>query len=175
MGINPNTDGERFYSNITDEEINRNYLSDEEEKAMNQLQLPTKVLTKAEMPITAQTIADGMLETYNGIEACVMVKNMIETLTVAYELLKDAGIAKANGKEEIVMGAKVSVKNLPKKFEYTGSKHKTLVNNLEFAKEELKNHEKALQLSDWINPETGETETAKQIVQEKMRTLTITF
>jgi hypothetical protein len=89
--------------------------------------------------------------------------------------MKEKALQTAPEKEGLVMGAKVSCKNLPKKYEYSGTKHKTLSTILEDAKQELKNHEKVLQLSDWINPSTGETETATLIPQEKTRTLTVTF
>lgn len=143
---------------------------------MNELTLQTKVLTKDEMPVSARQIADNLLETYSGVESFVIVKSAMETLVQALELLKEKAIKSTVGKEAIIMGAKVTLKSTPRKYLYVGTEHLRLSNNLELAKQELKDHEKILQLSDkgWVNPETGETETSTMVSGEGT-TITVTF
>lgn len=142
---------------------------------MNEITIQTRVLSKLEMVESAQKVADNLLEIHSGIESFVLVKNMICALEQTLELLKEGAISQANGKEEMILGAKVSVKNLPKKWEYVGTEYTRLFNNLEHAKSELKNHTKVLELSNWINPATGETESATLIPSDKTRTITVQF
>lgn len=143
---------------------------------MNEIQLQTKVLTKTEMPESAQRVADNLLEIYSGIESFIIVKSMIETLTQSLDLMREKAIKSVHGKEEIVMGAKVTLKNTPRKYEYQGTEYNALFREVERAKNKLKDYEKVLQLSPSgvINPSTGETESSTMVSGEGTQ-ITVTF
>lgn len=143
---------------------------------MNEIQLQTKVLTKTEMPLAAQTVADNLLETYSGSESYVLVKSAMETLAQALDILKEKAIKSVHGKEEIIMGAKVVLKMSARKYAYSGTEYQRLFEELSEAKRKFKNHTDILEISEsgWINPNTGETELATMISGEGT-TINVTF
>lgn len=143
---------------------------------MNEITIQTKVLTKEEMPISAKMIADSLLEKYSGIEAFIIAKSTMETISQAMDLLKERAIASVNGKKEVILGAEVDLKMSPRKYEYSGTEYKRLEKEVEAAVKNLKSHKSILELSPngWINPNTGETETAT-LVSGGGTTISVTF
>ena len=143
---------------------------------MNEIVLQTKVLTKEEMPISAQQIADRLLETYSGVEAYVIAKSTAETILQAMELMKEKAITAVNGSKEVILGAEVALKMSPRKYEYSGTEYKRLEKEVDTAVKNLKSHKSILELSPngWINPSTGETETAT-LVSGGGTTINVTF
>lgn len=127
------------------------------------IMIPIKALSKSQQITTGEDIANRLLIIHNAKTAYVLLAQAENLLDTAKKSIKEKAIANVVGKKEDVLGAEVTIKSAAKLFIYTGSKYNQLLAELDNAKTNLKNHTKLLELSGesgWVNPETGETETA---------------
>lgn len=127
------------------------------------IMIPIKSLTKSQQAVTGTEIGERLLIIHNAKTAYVLLAQAENLLDTAKKTIKERAIANVVGKKEDVLGAEVQVKSAAKTWIYTGSKYNQLLAELDKVKVELKNHTKLLELSGeagWVNPETGETETA---------------
>jgi hypothetical protein len=127
------------------------------------ISIPVKALTKAEQQITGEEIGNRLLIIHSAPTAYVLLAQAENLLETAKKSIKEKAINGIHGKEEIVLGAKVTTRNATKVWEYQGSKFETLTAELATAKKRLSDYTKQLELagSDGVvNQETGETEKA---------------
>lgn len=110
--------------------------------------LPGRVVPAKFMGGMAQGIAEKLLESYSGLESYIVVKNMVAILDQAADLLTEKAVGQADGMREAeVLGAKVSHRRLPSKWEYDPSDPDMIALEEELArvKERLDAHKLFLQ------------------------------
>jgi hypothetical protein len=117
-----------------------------------------RVIPKSEIPQAGKEIAERILEVEQAKPAYVRLYNVAQAIGEALSILKPLALSAVTSKEEI-LGAKVSMASLPKKWDYHGDSKLTL---LEAKKKEIdaeiKAHQKFLQTlpSEMADPTTGE-------------------
>ena len=110
------------------------------------------VVPKAQIPISAQTLASQLLESGSSIEGFVRLHNLVAILESAKAILKDPAILQIEGKQCVILGAKVTAKRNPCRWDYHGD---TRLAKLEL---EATQHKKLLQslTSQLADTGTGE-------------------
>ena len=117
-----------------------------------------RVVPKAEFVIYAGTLTDTLLEEQSAVEAYVRIRNVADILDTALGLIKERAVVSMQGTNADILGAKVQLKALPKKFEYKDG----IIDNLESQKkaidEKLKARKKLLEnlTIEVVDPGTGE-------------------
>jgi len=131
----------------------------------NSLSIPIKALTRSEQILSGEAMANSLLEIHDAKTSYVLLAQLENLTDTAKKFIKEKAIANVNGKEEDVLGAKVTIKQATRIYEYKGSEYDRLLSELNTAKDNFKNHTKILEMSKdgWVNPNTGETETANLI------------
>lgn len=104
-----------------------------------------RVVPKAEFVIYAGTLTDALLVEQSAIEAYVRIRNVADILDIALGLIKERAIGSLQSTNAEILGAKVQLKALPKKYEYQD----TIIDDLESQKrvidEKLKARKKFLE------------------------------
>lgn len=130
------------------------------------ISIPIKALTKAEQQVTGEEIGNRLLIIHSAPTAYVLLAQAENLLETAKKSIKEKAIAGVHGKEETVLGAKVSLRGATKVWEYKGSKFESLTKELAEAKKKLSDYTKQLELAGAngvVNQGTGETEYAKLV------------
>jgi len=127
------------------------------------ISIPIKALTKAEQQVAGEEIGNRLLIIHSAPTAYVLLAQAENLLETAKKSIKEKAIAGVHGKEESVLGAKVTLRNAAKVWEYQGLKFEQLTAELATAKKRLSDYTKQLELDGAdgvVNQETGETEKA---------------
>jgi hypothetical protein len=117
-----------------------------------------RVVPKAEFVIQAGTLTNALLVEQSAVEAYVRIRNVADILDVALGLIKERAIVSMQGTNADILGAKVQLKALPKKYEYQDN----IINSLESQKkvidDKLKARKKLLEniTIEVVDPGTGE-------------------
>jgi hypothetical protein len=117
-----------------------------------------RVVPKAEFLTFAGALTEALLLDQSAIDAYVRIRNVADILDMALGLIKERAMVSMQGTAMDVLGAKVQLKALPKKYEYQDG----IIGNLEAQKkaieEKLKARKKLLEnLSiEVADPGTGE-------------------
>lgn len=77
-----------------------------------------RVVRKSEFTDYALALTDALLIEQSAIEAYVRIRNVAEILDVALTQIKEQAMGKLNGSTEGILGARVQLKSLPRKYEY---------------------------------------------------------
>lgn len=122
-----------------------------------QVTILRRVVTKPHFGEYATTLTSRLLEEQSSLEAFVRIRNVIEILEVACAQIKERAIVDVQDSNCEIFGARVQVKQLPRKFEYNDR----LVTMLEAKKADvdaqLKARKKFLEtITDPIRDESGE-------------------
>lgn len=134
-------------------------------KQNTDLIIPDKVLNEYERSLVVQHSINTLLDKYNGVEAYVVLYQMQEMCKEALENLKDKAIGSLKAKEQNIFGATVSTRRKPE-YEYEAP----TLQRLEDEKKAIAEKTKAIKgilhkMGSWIDPQTGEENTAKQTVE----------
>jgi hypothetical protein len=122
-----------------------------------QVAILRRVVPKPQFTEYATTLTSRLLETQSSLEAFVRIRNVIEILEVACAHIKEHAIVDVQDSNCEVFGARVQLKQLPRKFEYNDR----LVAQLEAKKSEieaqLKTRKKFLEsITEPLRDEAGE-------------------
>jgi hypothetical protein len=82
------------------------------------LAIPRGVIKKINYGDAARSIVAAFLEEHSALEAYVRLRNIAEVLDEALSQIKENAIAQVDGNAQLVGGALVQLKALPKKWEY---------------------------------------------------------
>ena len=117
-----------------------------------------RVVPKAEFVIHAGTLTDALLAEQSAVEAYVRIRNVADILDMALGLVKERAITSMQGTSVDVLGAKVQLKALPKKYEYQDSIVDALESQKRAIDEKLKARKKLLEnlTIEVVDPGTGE-------------------
>lgn len=77
-----------------------------------------RVVPKREFILYANTLTGSLLEQHSSLEAFVRIRNVIEILETALGQVKEKAIVDVEDSNAEVFGARVQLKQLPRKFEY---------------------------------------------------------
>ena len=91
---------------------------EEQSLQTEQLAILRRVVTKPNFVEYATTLTSRLLEEQSSLEAFVRIRNVIEILEVACAQLKEHAIIDVQDSNCEVFGARVQLKQLPRKFEY---------------------------------------------------------
>jgi hypothetical protein len=135
-----------------------------------------RVVPKAEFVIHAGAFIEALLVEQSAIEAYVRIRNVADILDTALGIIKERAIASMQGTNVDILGAKVQLKALPKKYEYQDS----VIDELEAQKkaidEKLKARKKFLEN---LTQEVADTTTGEIIRPAKCisagSTIQVTF
>lgn len=115
------------------------------------------VVAKPHFGEYASTLTGRLLEEQSSLEAFVRIRNVIEILEVACAQIKEHAIVDVHDSNCEIFGARVQLKQLPKKFEYSDK----LVAQLEAKKAEVEGQLKARKkflesITEPLKDESGE-------------------
>jgi hypothetical protein len=122
-----------------------------------QVAILRRVVAKPQFFEYATTLTSRLLEEQSSLEAFVRIRNVIEILEVACALIKERAIVDVQDSNSEIFGARVQLKQLPRKFEYNDK----LVAQLEAKKTEveaqLKARKKFLEsITETLRDESGD-------------------
>ena len=122
-----------------------------------QIAILHRVVRKQQFAVYATNLTDRLLEEQSSLEAFVRIRNVIEILEVACAQIKDHAIVDVQDSTCEVFGARVQLKQLPRKFEYNDK----LVAQFEAKKAEVEGQLKARKkflesLSEPLKDDSGE-------------------
>jgi hypothetical protein len=142
-------------------------------KVSNEVIIPTRVLTKSELSVYSEHIVNTLLETRNGLEAYVLVKQAEEVIEQLKGMLVEKALSAATGKEGEVLGCKYSVRRKVE-YKYECPSADSLEQKAKMLKEDAKAIKKSAEkFGSYVDPVTGEVNTA-EIVSDG-QTLAITL
>ena len=98
-----------------------------------------RVVPKTEFGTYARALTDALLEEQSAIEAYVRIRNVADILDQALGRIKERAIVSMQGTSADVLGAKVQLKALPKRYEYQD----TVIDDLESQKKAIEEKLKA--------------------------------
>lgn len=125
--------------------------------------MPNMVLLPREIEAVVTHSLNILLEKYSGLEGYVILYQMERVISLAKERLKEKAINGMSGKECDVLGATVTTRRSAK-YEYDAPTLQRMENKKKEIDEQLKGIKKALEATGtYIDPETGETNTANKI------------
>lgn len=135
-----------------------------------------RVVPKAEFIIYAGTLTDALLIEQSAIEAYVRIRNVADILDNALALIKERAISSMQGTNVDILGAKVQLKALPRKYEYQDSVIDELEAQKKVIDEKLKARKKFL---EHLTQEVADTATGEIIQPAKCisagSTIQVTF
>jgi hypothetical protein len=135
-----------------------------------------RVVPKAEFVVYAGALTEALLDEQSAVEAYVRIRNVADILDTALGLIKERALTSMQGTNVDVLGAKVQLKALPRKYEYQDS----IIDELEAQKkaidEKLKARKKFLEN---LTQEVADTATGEIIRPAKCissgSTIQVTF
>ena len=130
-----------------------------------QLTVPKRVVPKSEFLMYANSLTDRLLESESSLEAFVRLRNVIEILETALTQIKERAIVDVVDSNCEIFGAKVQLKQLPRKYEYTDR----MLNEIEAEKQvveaKMKARKKFLEsLPTQVKDESGELITPARLI-----------
>jgi len=135
-----------------------------------------RVVPKDEFGVYAKALTDALLEEQSAIEAYVRIRNVADILDQALGRIKERAIVSMQGTSTDILGAKVQLKALPKRFEYQDSVIDDLESQKKAIEEKLKSRKKFLEN---LPAEVADTTTGEIIQPAKFigggSTLQVTF
>ena len=84
-----------------------------------QVAILKRVVPKSKFLMYANTLTNSLLESESSLEAFVRIRNVVEILETALGQIKERAIVDVTGSSCEIFGAKVQLKQLPGKYEYT--------------------------------------------------------
>ena len=135
-----------------------------------------RVVPKAEFAVYAGALTDALLEEQSAIEAYVRIRNVTDILDQALGHIKERAIVSMQGTSADVLGAKVQLKSLPKRYEYQD----TIIDDLESQKKAIEEKLKARRrFLENLPAEVADTVTGEIILPARFiaggSTLQVTF
>lgn len=120
-----------------------------------------KMLLPKEIDLVVLHSLNVLLERYSAVEGYVILAQMEKIVEQAKEALKERAIAKVSGKEELIMGAKVSLRRSVA-WEYDSPTLARLDVEKTSIAEKIKAHKNALESGATVVSDEGQIETAKK-------------
>ncbi len=141
------------------------FFPDVESPQTEQLAVLKRVVPKSEFLMYANTLTTSLLESESSLEAFVRIRNVIEILDTALGQIKERAIVDVTDSSCEIFGAKVQLKQLPRKYEYTDR----MLNEIEAEKQmieaKLKARKKFLEsLPMQVKDESGELITPARLI-----------
>jgi hypothetical protein len=135
--------------------------------------IPTNVLSKRELCIYADHIVGNLLETRNGLEAYVLVKQAEELVEQLKGILIEKALSAATSKEGEVLGCKYSVRRKVE-YRYECPTADELEQKAKMLKEDAKAIKKSAEkFGSYVDPVTGEVNTAEIVLDGQTLAITL--
>jgi hypothetical protein len=140
------------------------------------LAIPRGLVKKVGYGDVARSIVAAFLEDNSALEAYVRLRNIADVIEEALGQIKENAIAQVEGNSQIIHGAMVQVKALPKKWEYHDSQLGTLEAEKLSVDLRIKARKKYLEAlkEEFVDPATGETSFPARCIAQGV-TIQITF
>jgi hypothetical protein len=140
------------------------------------LAIPRGLVKKIDYGDAARSIIAAFLEEHSALEAYVRLRNIADVLDEALGQIKENAIAQVDGNSQIIHGAMVQVKALPKRWEYHDSQLDTLEAEKLSVDLRIKARKKYLEAlkEEVVDPATGEISIPARCIAQGV-TIQITF
>ena len=132
------------------------------------LAIPRGLVKKVNYADAAHSVVAAFLEEHTSLEAYVRLRNILEVFDEALSQIKENAIAQVEGNSQLVLGALVQLKSLPRKWEYTDPALDALEAERIALDVKIKARKKVLESlkEELVDPRTGEITTPARCVSQ---------